>query len=262
MNLNRPGWLPIVVTLLTLTFLLLPILIIFPLAFSADNTVSFPPRGFSTQWMQRVLSDPEWLHSFGLSVGIALLSTLLAMALALFAALALVRYRFRGKSLVYALIVLPMIVPNIIVALTLFFFFTKLSLFDSVTRIVLGHAIIALPIATLILSSTLQGMDYRLEQAAMSLGASQFNVLRRITLPLAAPGMISAAIFSFLSSFDELLIALFMAEHGSQTLSVRIWNSVQFQLDPTIAAVSVLSISVTIITLAVTSVANRKKITR
>lgn len=259
MNANRPGWLPLLVTLLTLTFLLLPIAIIFPLAFSADNYISFPPRGFSWRWMQRVLSDPDWLHSLGLSFGIALLSTLLAMVLALFAALALVRYRFPGKSLVYALIVLPMIVPNVIVALTLFFFFTELALFDSVTRIVLGHALIALPIATIILSSTLQGMDYRLEQAAMSLGASQFKVLWRITLPLAAPGMLSAAIFSFLSSFDELLIALFMTEHGSQTLSVRIWNSVQFQLDPTIAAVSVLSISVTIITLAVSNVANRKK---
>lgn len=98
----------------------------------------------------------------------------------------------------------------------------------------------------------------------MSLGASHFNVLRRITLPLAAPGMFSSAIFQFISSFDELLIALFLSDHGSQTLSVRIWNTVQFQLYPSIAAVSLLSIGVTgvtIVTLGITSVVNRKKTT-
>ncbi|WP_280514723.1 ABC transporter permease [Candidatus Symbiopectobacterium sp. 'North America'] len=133
--------------------------------------------------MRAILQDSQWLQAIGLSFIIALMSTLLAMVLALFAALALVRCRFVVKSLVCALIVLPMIVPNVIVALTLFFFFSELALFNSFTRIVIGHALIALPIATIILSSTLQGMDYRLEQAAMSLGGQP---LQRITTHHAA----------------------------------------------------------------------------
>ncbi|PWC13447.1 ABC transporter permease [Brenneria corticis] len=249
MNTGRPGLFSLIMALLVLLFLALPIIIIFPLALSPSAYLTFPPGGFSLRWVEKVLTDSAWLDSLWLSFRIAIMSTLLAMLLSLLLALALVRYRFSGKKIIYVLVLLPLIVPNIIAALSLFFFFSSVDIFNSISAIIIGHTIISLPIATIIISSTLQGIDSQLEYSAMSLGAGNFTVFRRITFPLAAPGMISAAIFSFLSSFDELLIAMFMAGNEAQTLSVRIWNSVQFQLDPTIAAVSVLLVLITIITL-------------
>ncbi|PWC19073.1 ABC transporter permease [Brenneria roseae subsp. roseae] len=249
MNRNKPGFISLALSTLVLLFLALPIIIIFPLAFNDANYLAFPPQGFSLRWMEKVLSSADWLSSLWLSFRIATISTILAMILSILMAMALVRFRFRGKTIIYALILLPMIVPNIISALSLFFFFSAVEIADSVSAIIIGHAVISFPIATIIISSSLQGIDSQLEYAAMSLGASGFTVLRRITFPLAAPGMISAAIFSFLSSFDELLISMFMAGNDVQTLSVRIWNNIQFELEPTIAAVSVLLILITVVML-------------
>ncbi|QTF09225.1 ABC transporter permease [Brenneria izadpanahii] len=247
MNTIKPGLFSLAVAILVLLFLALPIIVIFPLALSQTAYLSFPPSGFSLRWVEKVLTNPDWLDSLWLSFRISVVSTLLAMILSLSMAIALVRYRFSGKKIIYVLILLPMIVPNIISALSLFFFFSDVDIFNSISAIIIGHTIIALPVATIIISSTLQGIDSQLEYSAMSLGASNFTVFRRITFPLAAPGMVTAALFSFLSSFDELLIALFMAGNSVQTLSVRIWNSVQFELDPTIAAVSVLLVLITIV---------------
>ncbi|MFC3395148.1 ABC transporter permease [Brenneria rubrifaciens] len=253
MNRNKPGFFSLILSMLVLLFLVLPIIIIFPLAFNDASYLAFPPTGFSLRWMEKILNDADWRYSLWLSFRIAIMSTVLAMLLSVLMAMALVRFRFTGKRLLYALILLPMIVPNIISALALFFFFSAVDIVDSVSAIVIGHAVIAFPIATIILSSTLQGIDRQLEYAAMSLGASDFTVLRRITFPLAAPGMISAAIFSFLSSFDELLISMFMAGNDVPTLSVRIWNNIQFELEPTIAAVSVLLILITVVMLLTTN---------
>ncbi|WP_409306198.1 ABC transporter permease [Pectobacterium sp. B1J-3] len=246
MNQNKLGFFSVTLSILVLLFLALPIIIVFPLAFNDANYLAFPPQSFSFRWMEKVLGSTDWLSSLWLSFRIAVVSTLVAMVLSILMAMALVRFRFRGKAVIYALILLPMIVPNVISALSLFFFFSSVDIIDSVSAIIIGHAIISFPIATIIISSTLQGIDSQLEYAAMSLGANDFTVLTRITFPLAAPGMISAAIFSFLSSFDELLISMFMAGHDVQTLSVRIWNNIQFELEPSIAAVSVLLILVTV----------------
>ena len=259
MNHRRLGFFSRFCAALVLVFLALPILIIFPLALSETEYLSFPPTGFSLRWLDAVVTDPGWLSSLWLSFKIAVGSTLLAVVLSTLAALALVRARFAGKQLVYALILLPMIVPNIISAIAMFFFFADFDLFGSTGSIIVGHAIIALPIAIIIISATLQGMDSRLENAALSLGASRFTAFRRITLPLAAPGIASACIFAFLSSFDELLIAMFMAGSEAQTLPVRIWNAVLFQLDPTIAAISALLVLVSVVALLFANLLSRQR---
>ncbi|MEC5317806.1 ABC transporter permease [Brenneria populi subsp. brevivirga] len=259
MNTVKPGLFSLVMAMLVLLFLALPIIIIFPLALSPTAYLTFPPKEFSLRWMEKVLTSPEWLGSIWLSFRISVVSALLTMIFSFLMALALVRYRFIGKKIIYVLVLLPMIVPNVISALALFFFFSAVDVFNSISAIIIGHAVIALPVATIIISSTLQGIDRQLEYSAMSLGASDFTVFRRITFPLAAPGMISATIFSFLSSFDELLIAMFMADNDTQTLSVQIWNNVQFQLDPTIAAVSVLLVSITIMTLLTANLITKQR---
>ena len=260
MNEHRVGWAVRAAATLVLAFLALPILIIFPLAFNSSDYLRFPPTGFSMRWMEKVANDAQWLLATGLSLQIAIVSTVLAVALSLLVAVPLVRGKVRFKQGVYALVLLPMIVPNIISAMAMFFFFSEAKAFSSTLAIAIGHTVVAMPIAVIILSSTLQGVDVRLENAAMSLGASRWTAFRRITLPLIAPGLASAAIFSFLSSFDELLIAMFMGGQGTQTLPVRIWSTVVFQLDPSIAAISALLVLLSAFALFLSqTLANRRR---
>ncbi|HTK00110.1 MAG TPA: ABC transporter permease [Bordetella sp.] len=258
MKERMPGWFIRIAGALVLAFLILPILIIFPLAANPAEYLSFPPTGISWRWFDAVLSDPGWLASLRLSLVVALVSTLCAVLLALAVALALVRNDFRGKRLVYALILMPMIVPHIITSIAVYFFFSAVHI-PALAGMIIGHVALAIPVATIIVSATLQAFDIRLEQAALSLGASRLTALRRITLPLIAPGIAAAAIFAFLSSFDELLVALFLSSPEQQTLPVRIWNAVQFQLDPTIAAVSALLILFSAAALAFGNFLQRKE---
>ena len=242
MNPRHTGWFTRLCAFFALAFLAVPILVIIPLAINSSDYLRFPPQGFSFRWFKTVLESSSWMGSAAVSVQIALWSTLLGVSLSLLASVALVRGQIRFKQAVYALILLPMIVPNIISAISMFFFFADIHLASGQVPIIIGHTVLAVPVAVIILCATLQGVDGRLENAALSLGADRLTAFRRITLPLIAPGIASAAIFAFLSSFDELVIALFMASPSTQTLPVRIWNSVLFQLDPTIAAISTLLI--------------------
>jgi len=200
-----------------LVFLLAPVLIILIVSFSAADYLSFPPPGLSLRWYRRFLGVPTWRQAIGVSVQVASLTMVFATALGLAAAVALVRGRFRGKGAVYAFLLSPAIVPTVITAIGLYFFFVRLKATGSILAMALGHTVLALPIVVIIIAATLQGFDTRLEQAALSLGASRLTALRRITLPLIAPGVLSAALFAFLTSFDELLIPLFLSGVEVQT---------------------------------------------
>ncbi len=257
MTQRLPSLPVILIATLVLLFLALPILIIFPLALSSSEYLAFPPPGYSLRWIMSILTDSDWLSSIWFSFKIAIASTLFSVIISLLAALALVREQFRFKQVVYALILLPLIVPNIISAIAMFFFFANFHL-EGMLAIIIGHTIISIPVAAIILSASLQGFDINLENAALSLGAGRITAFRRITLPMIAPGLLSACIFAFLSSFDELLISMFLADINYQSLPVRIWNSVLFQLDPKIAAVSALLVIVSIICLLAANLAASK----
>jgi putative spermidine/putrescine transport system permease protein len=246
----RPG--PAALALATagvLAFLALPIVVIALLSFTAGEYLAFPPPGLSLRWHAAVLRSPEWRAALGVSFRVALLATAASTTLSVMAALALVRGRFRWKRAAYALLLAPLIVPTIISAIALHFFFSGLGLIGTVAAIAAGHTVLALPVATILVTGTLQGFDVRLEQAALSMGASRWTAFRRVTLPLIAPGVASAALFSFLTSFEELLVPLFVAGPFTETLPLRVWNSVLFGLDPTITAVSTLLIGITVVVL-------------
>jgi putative spermidine/putrescine transport system permease protein len=228
-----------------LVFLIAPVAIILIVSFSAADYLTFPPPGWSLRWYARFFSVPEWRRALGVSVQVATLTMVLATALGFLAALGLVRGRFRWKGAVYAFLLSPMIVPTIITAIGLYFFFVRFRATGSLLAMALGHTVLALPVVVIIIAATLQGFDIRYEQAALSLGATRLTTLRRITVPLIAPGVLSAGLFAFLTSFDELLIPLFLSGVEVQTLTVRIWNSLQLEVDPTIAAVSSFLIGVT-----------------
>ena len=241
-----------------LLLLIAPVVIIVILSFSGADYLTFPPPSLSLRWYERFAGAPGWRQAIVVSAKVAGLTTVFATALGLLAALALVRGQFRYKGAVYAFLLSPMIVPTIITAIGLYFFFAKLKATGSVLAMALGHTVLALPVVVIIIAATLQGLDVRFELAALSLGASRWLALRRITLPLIAPGVLSAALFAFLTSFDELLIPLFLSGVEVQTLTVRIWNSLLLEVDPTIAAVSSFLIAVTCAVLGASAVLRRK----
>ncbi len=241
-----------------LVFLIAPVIIILIVSFSAADYLSFPPPGLSLRWYERFLGAVAWRRAIGVSLQVATLTMVFATVLGFLAALALVRARIRFKGAIYAFLLSPMIVPTIITAIGLYFFFVRLKATGSILAMALGHTVLALPVVVIIVAATLQGFDARLEHAALSLGASRLTALRRITLPLIAPGVFSAALFAFLTSFDELLIPLFLSGVEAQTLTVRVWNSLVLEVDPTIAAVSSFLIGVTAAILGATALLRRR----
>ena len=241
-----------------LLFLIAPVIIILIVSFSGADYLSFPPPYLSLRWYQRFLGTPSWRQAIVVSTQVAVLTMLFATALGLLAALALVRGHFRGKGAVYAVLLSPLIVPTIITAIGLYFFFVRLKATGSILAMALGHTVLALPVVVIIMAAALQSFDLRLEHAALSLGASRLTALRRITLPLILPGLFSAALFAFLTSFDELLIPLFLSGVEVQTLTVRVWNSLVLEVDPTIAAVSSFLIGVTATVLGASALLRRR----
>jgi putative spermidine/putrescine transport system permease protein len=244
---------------LVLLFLVAPVLIVAIISLNDSRILSFPPETISLRWFDRIVADPAWRHSLWVSVQVALLATCIATAAGFLASFALIRASFRIKTGIYAFILAPMIVPNIIVAIAFYMAFAPFGASGSIIAMSIGHALLALPVTTVMLTANLQALDERYERAALSLGASQWQTMYMITLPLMLPGLISAALFAFLTSFDELLIGLFLSGIRTQTLTVRIWNSLSLQFEPTIAAVSTMLIGLTVTILVFNALLQRTK---
>lgn len=232
------------VAILAIT-MIAPIVVVLILSFSGDKYLTFPPGSVSLQWYKAFLGDPGWRSALMASLVTGLLTSLISTTIGFFGAYALVRGRMPMRRAALSVILLPMIAPHVITAIALYYVSTSLGLVGSRLWLSMGHSVIAVPIVVLILMSTLQGVDRDLERAAAGLGASRTVIFRRIVLPLIAPGIMSAALFSFLASFDELIISLFLSGISSETLPVRIWNSLRMEVEPTIAAVSAFLIVVT-----------------
>ena len=251
--------LPAFVTLLCLV-LILPVAIVVVLAFSGGTFLHFPPPSYSLRWFASFLGDRRWQASLWASVEIGVVACVIATVVGFLAAYALVRGSFPGKQLMLSVSLLPIIAPTIITAIALYSVSAKLGLVGNRLWVGVCHAVVALPVVLLILLSTLQGVDPQLERAALSLGSGRLRTLRTVTIPLAAPGIVSAALFAFLASFDELVIALFLTDARTQTLPVRIWNSLHLEVEPTIAAVSAFLIGVTALVLLLDVMLRRRKV--
>lgn len=225
--------------------MILPIVIVIVLAFGSSGYLKFPPDAYSLRWFAAFFGDPRWQRALWSSLMIATIACVIATVLGFFAAYAFVRGDMRAKKLLLSFMLLPIIIPHVITAIAMYFVSGPLKLVGNVFWIGLCHATVALPIVLLILLSSLHGVDVNLERAALSLGSSRFGVFTKIVIPLAFPGILSGALFAFLASFDELIISLFLAGVRSETLPVRIWNSLHLQIEPVIAAVSAFLIAVT-----------------
>jgi putative spermidine/putrescine transport system permease protein len=228
-----------------LIYLVFPILVVIPLSFSAGTYLSFPPPGFSLRWYENFFGRTDWLDAAWLSLWVGAAVMLLATALGAPAALALVRGDFPGKNFLTGFIISPLIAPVIIVAIGIYFFYARLGLVGNPFALVIAHTALAVPFVVINVSATLQGFDERLEQAAMNLGATPWRTFWQVTLPIIRPGVFAGALFAFISSFDELVVALFVSGTSAVTLPRKMWESIRFEIDPTIAAVSTMLIVLT-----------------
>ncbi|MDH2091394.1 ABC transporter permease [Rhizobium pusense] len=230
-----------------ITFLIVPTLMVVPISFNGNQYLKFPPEAISLRWYRDFWSNPDWLQSTWNSLLIACAVTVLATVLGTLAAIGLSRSRGVAKGLVMGLVVSPMIIPTVSMALALYFFFAKFHLVGTWTAVVLGQTVLALPFTVLNVYGSLQSYPITLERAASTLGAGPLTTFFRITMPIIRPGIAAGALFAFLASFDEFIIALFLAGPGMTTLPVHMWNTMQLYISPTIAAVSTMITGITIL---------------
>jgi len=222
-------------------FLMLPLFIVFPISFSSARYLRFPPPGFSWKWYEAYINDPAWMGATATSIKVAVGTTVLATLLGTMVAFSLVRGRYPGKSWVDRLVAAPIIVPNIIIAVAIYSLFAQLRLIGNWMGVMIGHTIYAIPFVVLVVSASLRTFDPAQEQAAMGLGASRLMAVWRVTLPQIRPAVVSGAFLAFITSFDELIIAMFLAGSNS-TLPKKMFENIIMEIDPTISAVSVLQI--------------------
>lgn len=236
-------------TALVLAYLVFPVFVVAPVSFSSAKYLQFPPPGWSLQWYQNYFERPGWVPATFVSIRVAVITTILATTLGTAASLALVRGRFPGKGAINSFIVSPLVVPGIIVAIGVYFFYAQVRLVGNPLALALAHTALALPFVVTNVTATLHGFDERLEYAAMNLGANRWQTFRRVTLPIIRPGVFAGALFAFITSFDELIVALFVSGTGAVTLPRKMWDSLRQEIDPTIAAVSTILIVVSIVIL-------------
>jgi len=235
----HPGWI-LFYTLcgLIIAFLVLPIFIVFPTSLSPVSYLQFPPKTISLQWYRELADNPEWLASALLSIRIGLMAAAISVVFGTLTATGINRARFRGKEVITAILISPMIVPVIVLAIGIYYLFVDWHLIGNPLAIAAGHAVLGFPFVLVNVSVAYQTLDPSLEQAARSMGAGPFTAFFKVTFPLIRSGIISGALFAFITSFDELVIALFCADIHNTTLPIRLWNGIRYEMTPVIAAVS------------------------
>jgi putative spermidine/putrescine transport system permease protein len=235
-----------------------PIIVVILLSFSSASYLTFPPPAFSLRWYEAYLGSRDWLSATRISVEVAVATVILATTLGTAAALGLRRLPKLARTLATGLILSPLIMPVIVVAIGLYFAFARYGLVGTPIGLILAHTCLAVPFVVTSVSSSIAGLDRRLELAALSLGASPWGTFRQVTLPLIRPGVLVGALFAFITSFDELVVSLFLSGTNAVTLPRRMWEDLRYAIDPTIAAVSTLTILVTVLPLLWTRLGRSK----
>lgn len=243
------GILAITFHLLFVGFMLAPLVVVCLVAFTPEGYLSLPGRVWSLRWFEAILRYPEFMRAFSSSIWLAILSSTASILLAVPAALAIARHRFIGRDTIVALFMSPLMVPHVVLGIAFLRFFTQIVLSGTFIGLVLSHIIVVLPFALRLVLAASYGIDRRIEHAAVSLGAGDFTVFRRVTLPLILPGVVSGWLLAAINSFDELTMTVFIASPANTTLPVRMFLYIQDSIDPLIAAVSACLIALTAILL-------------
>lgn len=236
---------------LVFVFLALPIIVIVVSAFSPTAFPEVPPSGFSLKWFEQVFTDKGWMRAIQTSLFLLLIVTPSALVLGTLAAYALHRLRFRGVELVQSFIMSPLMIPQIVLGIALLYVFSSAGFSGSLGAMAIGQIVIVMPYVVRCVNASLAGLDTRLIDASMSLGATPAATFRRVTLPLIRPGIIAGAVFAAVESFGEASVSLFLSAPTTTPVSVRIFNYIEQSFDPSVTAVSVIFVVVSIVVLVV-----------
>ena len=228
--------------LAVLAFLLMPVIVIIPLSFSDSSFLAYPIEGWSLRWYREMFASDDWARATKNSFIVAPLATLLATALGTLAAMGLANTKFMGKGFITGLLISPMVVPIVVVGVSAYLYFARWGLNDSYLGLVIVHAALGAPFVVTTVLATLQSFNHNLVKASLSLGASPLETFFRVTLPVIAPGVISGALFAFATSFDEVVVTLFLAGPEQVTLPRQMFTGIRENISPTIAAVATLLI--------------------
>lgn len=258
--MNRPGWVLRIVVGLTAAFLVVPTLILIPMSFSSGKTFAFPPPGWSTKWYERLFQSPTWRDSLSTTFKVTLVATPIAVLIGTAAAFGIDRMGRRLRSVMTAGVLAPLIVPQILVALSVYGTYLQLKLNGTIRGLVLANTVVITPFVVIAVLSRLQSHDSRLRDAGLSLGARPAVVFYRVTLPTILPGILTGAALAFISAFDEFIIALLLQGPGVKMLSVQMYDSVALEIDPTIsAAATILVVVISGVILTAQLLATREK---
>lgn len=239
-----PGVVHAVVVVAISVFLLIPLVIVVLASFSESAYLTFPPRGFSLRWYEAFFANSSFMQALGLSVRIAILATMLSVVLGLLTALAVERMTRRWAQVTTALAAAPLLIPQVTLGIALLIVFSRLRLAGTFEGLVIAHTLVALPFTVLLIGAALRSADRSVEEAARNLGASPARTVVTITIPQISSSIAGAAFFAFIMSFDEVTVSLFLSGPRTETLPIKIFGYVEYQTDPTIAAISTLLILV------------------
>jgi len=238
----------------TLVFLNLPILVIAFMSCARGPFLSFPPSGFSLHWYGAYLGSSRWMDATLTSLEVASAAACLSVVLGTAGAYGLARGRIPGRALAQGLVNAPLVVPGIVSAVGLYFFFAHLGLIGTRLCLILAHTALAVPLVVVNATTALKTLDQDFERAARGLGATPLQVFAHITYPLLRPAILTGGLLAFLLSFDELVVALFISGVDTTTLPIRLWNSLRDEVDPTVAAASTLLILLSVVIVALVEV--------
>jgi len=232
-------------------FLILPILVIVFSAFSPSEYPEFPPTGFSLKWFTAVFGNPQWLDSLWISVILLIIVTPLTVILGTMASYSLARLNFRGKELIQSLILSPLMIPQVVLGIGLLYLFTMMGINGSIIALVVGHMIVCFPYVVRTVSVSVSNLNPVLEKASMNLGATPMQTFYKVTIPLIKPGILAGAVFSAVTSFGEISISLFVSAPSTVSVPVRTFGYIDQTFDPTINAISVIFIIISVIALVI-----------
>lgn len=235
---------------LVLGFLLLPVVVVALASLSSTSYLTVPPKGVTLRWFGAVLGDREYVQAVGVSLVLALVATLGSLTAGVAASYALIRRRVHGGALVSALLNAPLIFPGVVVGVALLQFYALVRMNGTFVGLALAHMVITVPYVVRAVMASLQGIDPEIESAARVLGASGPAAFLTVTLPLIRPGIAAGALFSFIVSFDNVPVSIFLLGAGQMTLPVKIFTAIEYGVDPSVAAISTMLIVVTGLALA------------
>lgn len=258
-KMNKKPWLLYIWCFIVMFFLVVPVIIIIPMSFGGAGIMEFPPSSFSLRWYREIVQDGDWGVGIANSLRIGFGTMALATVLGILAAIGITNKNMKFGGVINIICLLPMMLPAVIAAVAMYLVYGQWRLVGTVGGIIVAHTCLAIPMVVTLMTSALSGVDSSLYDAARSLGANHFTANLKVVLPLVKPAIFTSLLFSFITSFDESVVSLFITNRNTITLPKMIFNSLKYEISPVISAISTILIVVTIVVFFANGVINSKK---